>query len=319
LLVAVGACLGAIATFTTSGLAASWPTRTVTIITPFAAGSVTDATARIVAQVLQEKFGQPFIVENKAGAGGMIAAQAVSRAAPDGYTLLLTTNSTHSAAPGLYKKVPYDPIKDFTPIARIGSFPSVVVVSPALGVNSIQDLVAYAKENPGKLAYGHGNSSGYIAGEAIGHQAGISMTHVGYRSVPAVMTDLIGGHIPMAIPDLNNALPQIAEKTVLPLAVLTKTRNASLPNVPTLDETVIPGFDLLAWAGVFGPANMPPEAVTSLADALKETLARPDIQEHFKKAGIESYWGDTDTFKAFVASELAKWTSIIKAAGIEPE
>lgn len=305
--------------FISPGMAQSWPTRTVTIITPFAAGSVTDATARIIAQVVQDAFGRPVVVENKAGAGGLIAAQAVARSEPDGYTLLLTTNSTHSAAPALFKKVPYDPIKDFTPIARIGSFPSVVVVNPALKVNSIQELVAYAKANPGKLSYGHGNSTGYIAGELIKHQLGLDIVRVSYRSNPAAVTDLIAGHIPMMIPDLNNALPQIAEKNMRPLAVLTKTRSASLPDVPTLNETVIPGFDLMAWAGLFGPANMPPEVVEKLAGAIGAALAKPDIQEKFKSSGIEPYWGDTAEFKKYVDGELVKWTSVIKAAGIEPE
>jgi tripartite-type tricarboxylate transporter receptor subunit TctC len=299
--------------------AESWPTRTVTFITPFAAGSVTDTTARLLAQVLQERFGHPFVVENKAGAGGLIAAQAVARAEPDGYTLLLTTNSTHSAATSLYKQVPYDPIKDFTPVARIGSFPSVVVVNPETKIKTIQELAAYAKANPGKLSYGHGNSTGYIAGEAIKHQAKIDIVRVAYRSVPAAVTDLIAGHIPMMVLDISSALPQLADKTMIPLAVLTKTRSSFLPNVPTLDETIIPGFDLLAWAGVFGPANMPPEVTKALADGLKEALDKPETLEKFKSLGIEPYWGDTEEFKRYVATELVKWTSVIKGAGIEPE
>jgi tripartite-type tricarboxylate transporter receptor subunit TctC len=316
---AIGVLAWSVLGLVSPGAAQSWPTRTVTIVTPFSAGSVTDATARIIAQVLQQALGHPFVVENKSGAGGLIAAQAVARAEPDGYTLLLTTNSTHSAAPALFKKVPYDPIKDFTPIARIGSFPSVVVVNPSLQVNTIQELVAYAKANPGKLSYGHGNSTGYIAGEAIRNQAGIDIVHVSYRSNPAAVTDLIAGHIPMMIPDLNNALPQIAERNMRPLAVLTKTRSPSLPDVPTLDETVLPGFDLLAWAGLFGPANLPPDMVQRLARTLRVELAKPAILESFKRSGIEPYWGDTEEFKIYVASELVKWTSVIKAAGIEPE
>jgi tripartite-type tricarboxylate transporter receptor subunit TctC len=319
LIAAAGILLWSVGGTVSPGLADAWPTRTVTIVTPFAAGSVTDATARIVGQILQEALGRPVVVENKAGAGGLIAAQAVARAEPDGYTLLLTTNSTHSAAPALFKKVPYDPIKDFTPIARIGSFPSVVVVNPSVKVNTIQELVAYAKANPGKLSYGHGNSTGYIAGEAIKNQAGIDIVHVSYRSNPAAVTDLIAGHIPMMIPDLNNALPQIAEKNMRPLAVLTKARSASLPDVPTLDETVIPGFDLMAWAGLFGPANLPPDVVATLARTLKAGLVKPEMLEKLKSSGIEPYWGDTDEFKAYVASELVKWTTVIKAARIEPE
>jgi tripartite-type tricarboxylate transporter receptor subunit TctC len=291
----------------------------VTIITPFAAGSVTDTTARIIAQMLQERLGRTFIVENKAGAGGLIAAQAVARAEPDGYTLLLTTNSTHSAATALFKSVPYDPIKDFTPIARIGSFPSVVVVNPEIKIKTIQELAAYARANPGKLSYGHGNSTGYIVGEAIKHEAKIDIVRVAYRSVPSGVTDLIAGHIPMMVLDISTALPQLNDKTMIPLAVFTKARSSLLPNVPTLDETIIPGFDLLAWVGMFGPANLPPEVTQTLANALKAMLARPDILERFKSSGIEPYWGDTDEFKTYVASELVKWTSVIKSAGIEPE
>jgi tripartite-type tricarboxylate transporter receptor subunit TctC len=305
--------------FGSPGRAQSWPSRPVTIITPFAAGSVTDTTARIIAQMLQERLGRTFIVENKAGAGGLIAAQAVARAEPDGYTLLLTTNSTHSAATALFKSVPYDPIKDFTPIARIGSFPSVVVVNPEIKIKTIQELAAYARANPGKLSYGHGNSTGYIVGEAIKHEAKIDIVRVAYRSVPSGVTDLIAGHIPMMVLDISTALPQLNDKTMIPLAVFTKARSSLLPNVPTLDETIIPGFDLLAWVGMFGPANLPPEVTQTLANALKAMLARPDILERFKSSGIEPYWGDTDEFKTYVASELVKWTSVIKSAGIEPE
>lgn len=300
-------------------MAQPWPSRTVTIVTSFAAGSVTDVTARIIGGALQEALGRAFIVENKPGAGGMIAAQYVAHANPDGYTLLLTTNSTHSVAGALFKAVPYDPIKDSTPISRIASFPCVVVVNPSLNINSIQDLVAYAKANPGKLSYAHGNSTGYIAGEAIKHQAGLDIVRVAYRSVPAGVTDLIAGHVPVMIPDLNNALPQIAEKNMLPLAVLTKQRSPDLPDVPTLDETVLPGFDLLAWAGMFGPAKMPPEVVEILAREIKVAMVKPEILEKFKKSGIEPYWGETGEFKTFVASELVNWTAVIKAAGIEPE
>ena len=304
---------------TTPGLTESWPSRTVTIVTSFAAGSVTDLTARIIGAALQEALGRTFIVENKPGAGGLIAAQYVAHANPDGYTLLLTTNSTHSAAGALYKSVPYDPIKDFTPIARVASFPSVVVVNPSTKMNTIQELVAYAKANPGKLSYAHGNSTGYIAGEAIKHEAGIDVVRVAYRSIPPAVTDLIAGHVPVLIVDLNNALPQIADKSMLPLAVLTKERSRDLPDVPTLDGTVLPGFDLLAWTGVFGPAKMPPEVVEILEREIKAAMAKPEILEKFKKSGIEPYWGDTAEFKAFVGTELVKWTSVIKAAGIEPE
>jgi tripartite-type tricarboxylate transporter receptor subunit TctC len=259
--------------------AETYPTRAITIITPFAAGSATDAAARMIGQYLQDALGQSVVIENRAGAGGVPAANAVARAKADGYTLFFTTNSTHSAANGLFKSVPYDPIKDFTPIARIGSFPSFVAVNPALPVNSMVDLVAYAKDNPGKLSYGVGNSTGHIAGETIKKRTGADIVRVNYRSNPAAVTDLVAGHIPMGIPDFNTGMPQLKTQRVRALAVLTKERNRVLPDVPTLNETVMPGFDLLAWAGMFGPANLPPEIVKVLADAVQKART-PERRRH---------------------------------------
>ena len=175
----------------------------MTIITPFAAGSVTDATARSIAAHLQEALGQPFIVENRAGAGGMPAAAAVAKAAPDGHTLFITTNTTHSAAPGLFKHVPYDPIKDFTPVARIGSFPSLIAANPGQPFKSMQELVAFAKANPGKLSIAHGNSTGHITIEAFKQRTKIDIARVPYRSNPTAITDLIAGHIPLMVPDFG--------------------------------------------------------------------------------------------------------------------
>ena len=299
--------------------AQNYPSRPVTIITPFAAGSVTDATARTIAQHLQERLGQPFVVENRAGAGGLLAANAVARANPDGYTFLITTNSTHSAAPGLFKTVPYDPIKDFTPVARIGSFPSLIAVHPGLPIKSMQDFVAYAKANPGKLSYAHGNSTGHITGEALKKRAGIDVVRIAYRSNPAAMTDLIAGHIPAMVPDFGVALPQVKAQTIRPLAVITKERSATLPDLPTLHETVLPNFDLLAWAGMFAPANLPPPIASRIAGELEALLSRPEVKERFIGAGVEVFYSGPQEFDAYVKSELVKWTGLIKEAGIEPE
>ncbi|WP_229266572.1 tripartite tricarboxylate transporter substrate binding protein [Leptospira sp. severe_002] len=315
----LAAAVALLTAFAISAKAETYPSRPVTIVTPFAAGSVTDAAARLIAQSLQETLGQPFIVENRAGAGGLLAASAVARAKNDGYTLLLTTNSTHSAANGLFKSVPYDPIKDFTPIARIGSFPSFVAVNPSQPINSMQELVAYAKANPGKLSYGVGNSTGQITGETIKKRTGIDIVRVNYRSNPAALTDLIAGHIQVMIPDFNTGLAQVSAKAIRPLAVLTKDRNPALPDVPTLSETVMPGFDILAWAGMFGPANMPPEATKALADSIEKALKQKEIRDRFASAGTDIYWSGPKDFDAFVKSELVKWTAAIKEAGIEPE
>jgi tripartite-type tricarboxylate transporter receptor subunit TctC len=296
-----------------------YPTRPVTIVTPFAAGSVTDAAARLIGQHLQDALGQTFVIENKAGAGGLIAATTVARAKPDGYTLLLTTNSTHSVVYGLFKTVPYDPIADFTPIARVGNFPSFVAVNVNQPINTMTELVAYAKANPGKLSYGVGNSTAQIVGETLKKRTGIDIVRVAYRSNPMAMTDLVAGHIPMMIPDFNTGLPQLRAQKIRALAVLTKARNSVLPDVPTLNETVMPNFDILAWAGMFGPANMPPEAVKLLADELQKALAKAEIKDRLTAAGTEVYFSGPVEFSAFVKSELPKWTAMIKEAGIVPE
>jgi tripartite-type tricarboxylate transporter receptor subunit TctC len=296
-----------------------YPARQVTIVVPFGPGSATDSTARVIAQNLQESLGQPFVIENKAGGGGLIAASSVARAAPDGYTLLVTTNTTHSAAQGLFKNVPYDPIKDFTPVARIGSFPTFIAVNINLPVGTIGELVAYAKENPGKLVYGHGNSTGQIVGEALKHRTGTNIVRVSYRSNPPAVTDLIGGHIGMMVPDFGLGLPQVRAQKIRALAVPTRERNSQLPDVPTLNETVIPGFDLLSWVGLFAPANTPPQVVDVLARELQKMLARPELKARFIDAGAETFWSGPQEFDAYVRSELIKWTTVIKEAGIEPE
>jgi tripartite-type tricarboxylate transporter receptor subunit TctC len=313
---ALGVTLGVLAT---PACAENYPARPVTIIVPFAPGSVTDAAARLIGQHLQDALGQPFVIENKAGAGGLIAASAVAHAAPDGYTLLITTNSTHSAAPALFKNVPYDPIKDFTPVARIGSFPSMIAVYPGLPIKTIGELVAYAKANPGKLEYGHGNSTGQIVGETLKKRTGVDIVRVAYRSNPPAVADLIAGHIAMMIPDFNTGLPQVKAGLIRPVAVFTKERNPRLPDVPTLNETVMPGFDILSWAGMFAPANAPPDVVARLANALQTILSDPKIVEHFAEIGTDTFYSGPREFGDYVQTELVKWTTVAKEAGIEPE
>ena len=315
----LGAMLLFIAGTAMPAVAEDYPVRPVTILTPFAAGSATDAAARLISKYLQEALGQPFVIENRAGAGGMIAAQDVARAKPDGYTLLLTSNSTHSAAPGLFKNVPYDPIKDFTPIARLGSFPSFVAVTPDLPITSMAELVAYAKANPGKLSAGYGNSTGQITIETIKKRLSLDIVPVAYRSNPAAVTDLMAGHVQMGVPDFSTGIPQVKAGKIRPLAVLTKERNAILPDVPTLDATVMPGYDLLAWTGMFGPAGMPQSAVETLAKPIEKALASAEVRERFRDAGVEIYWIGPAGFSDYVKTELVKWTTLIKQAGIEPE
>ena len=305
--------------FAAPAAADDYPSRPVTILTPFAAGSATDTAARLVSKYLQEALGQSFVIENRDGAGGMLAAEAVAHAQPDGYTLLLTSNSTHSAAPGLFKRVPYDPIKDFTPVARIGSFPSFIAVTNDLPVKSMEELVAYAKANPGKVTAGYGNSTGRITTEIVKRRHNIDIVPVAYRSNPAAVTDLMAGHIEMGVPDFSTGLAMAKSGKFRPLAVLTKDRDPALPDVPTLDATVMPGFDLLAWTGMFGPAGMPKEIVDKLAAPIEKALAKDDVRQRFRDVGVEVYWIGPDGFSAYVKDELVKWTTLIKAADIQPE
>ncbi len=305
------------------GLAAraqdKWPSRRVTIVVPFAAGSNTDACARLLAELLRDVYDQPFIIENRGGAGGTLGAGSVAKSAPDGYTLLMAGNTSLSAAPALVKTVPYDPIKDFTAIGRVGRFSSVIVAATQQPFRTIQEFVTYAKANPGKLSYGHGNSTGFIVGEAIKKRMGIDMARVPYTATPAAITDLIGGRTQMVPSDLLSGVPQIQAGKLVALATIFRERSTLLPEVPTLHETVMPGFEVLPWLGLFGPANMPPGIVKMLSDNLRTIFARPDVVARIGTMGIEPYYAPSEETAAFVRDDLTKWQEMAREAGIEPQ
>jgi tripartite-type tricarboxylate transporter receptor subunit TctC len=297
----------------------NYPSRTVSFIVPFSAGSITDTVARWIANDLQQALHQTFIVENKPGAQGLVAGNYVAHSAPDGYTLFFTGNTTQSAAPGLFKKVPYDPAKDFTSIARVAGFPSFIAIKPSSEIKSIAELVAYAKANPRKLSAGYGNSSGRVVIETFKKRLGLDIVSVPYRGNPAAISDLIAGQTFIAVPDFGTGMPQVRANTIRPLAVLTSERNSALPDVPTLSETVMPGFDLLAWTGIFGPAGTPPEVVNTIAREVEKSVAKPEFTKQFAALGIDSFWAGPEQFDKYVKTELVKWTEMIKEAGIEPE
>ncbi len=296
-----------------------WPTRRVTIVVPFAAGSNTDACARLLAELLREIHGQPFIVENRGGAGGTLGANAVAKAAPDGYTLLMAGNTSLSAAPALFKNVPYHPIKDFTAIARIGRFSSVLVTTAQQPFRTMQELVTYAKTNPGKLSYGHGNSTGHIVGEAIKKRMGLDMARVPYAATPAAVTDLIGNTTQLVVSDLLSGAPQIKAGTLVALATIFRERSSLLPEVPTLHETVMPGFEVLPWLGLFGPANMQTDIVMMLSDNLRTIFARSDIAVRIGTMGIEPYYAPSEETAAFIKADLPRWHEMAREAGIDPQ
>jgi tripartite-type tricarboxylate transporter receptor subunit TctC len=302
--------------------AQSYPSRPVTIITPFAAGSVTDATARAIAQHLQEALGQSFVVENRAGAGGLLAASAVARAAPDGHTLLITTNTTHSAAPGLFKSVPYDPIRDFTPVARIGSFPSLIAVHPGQPIRSMHELVSYAKANPGKLSFGSSGAGAmtHLTGELFKSLAGLpDIVHVPYRGGGPLISDLISGHIPIIAQSVTANMMELHETgKVRMLCVTSPQRLAAFPSLPTAVEAGLPNMVAQNFIGLFAPAKTPKEIIDQLAQSTRAAMADAQFRQAFVSAGFDPYPDSTpEKAREFVEAEITRWTPIIKSLGLK--
>jgi tripartite-type tricarboxylate transporter receptor subunit TctC len=273
----------------------------------------------MLAGYLQSRLNQTFVVENKPGASGSIGAAYVARAKPDGYTLLVTTSTTHSTIEALLKSVPYDPIKDFTPILRFAAFPVMLVVNPSLPIKSIQDYIGYARANPGKLDFGYAMSSGQIAGEAVRRHANIDLVRIAYRTVPQAIADVMAGHAKSMVVDMGTGTPQVRAGKLRPIALASRERSTILPDVPTLSETILPGFDVTAWAGMFAPANTPPEVAATIAPEIETFLKQPEMREYLSKSGVEVAWTGPDQFLDFVKAERTRWMSLAKEAGIEPQ
>ncbi|MEN3385959.1 MAG: putative tricarboxylic transport rane protein [Hyphomicrobiales bacterium] len=299
--------------------AETYPSRQITIVVPFAAGSGTDSIARIIGQQLSVALKQSVVIENKVGASGVLAATYVARSAPDGYTLLMATNSTHSANPFLFKSLSYDPVKDFAPVARAGSYVFMLVVNKDLPATTLGELVAHAKANPGKLTYASGNTTGIVAGETLKSRASIDVLQVPYKSTPPALNDVIGGRVSMMFIDLAPGLEHVRAGTLRALAVTTRERSALLPDLPSLHEAGIPGYDVTSWAGLFAPAGTPGEIVTRLNDEVRKIIADPDAKAKIAVTGFDAFSGPPETLAAFVQSELATWGKLIKDAGIEPQ
>jgi tripartite-type tricarboxylate transporter receptor subunit TctC len=299
--------------------AQAYPARGLRFIVPFAAGSATDALARIVGEHASKTLGQPVIIENMAGASGIVAAQAVARAEPDGHTVLITTNTTHGANQSLMKRVPYDAVNDFEAVTKLGTITLALITNPSVPAKTVRDLVAYAKANPGKLTFGAGSSSSRIAGEMLKSLAGLDLTYVPYRSNPQAVTDLLGGQINIVFADISTTLPQVKAGTAIGLAVSTAKRSVLAPDLPTMGEAGVPGYDLAAWFGAFTPAKTPASVVARLREALVAAMADKSVQERLLAAGIEPETSTSAELKAFVVTELRKWADIVKAASIQPE
>ena len=298
----------------------AYPARPVKIVIGFGPGSGTDLVARMLAEELSKALGQPFIVENKPGAAAQIAASQVKAAPPDGYTLLLTSNTTHSVNPHIFKKLPYDPIADFTPIGGIGFFPFVLAVDAKIPVTTPQEFVTWARANKGKVFYAYGTPTVQIPAEAINRIEKLEATGVGYKSSPDAMTDVIGGRAQFMVTDLASARPQILGGRLRALATTSSRRTSLAPELPTIEETLgIRNFDIAAWTGLFGPANLPKDVVDKLSSVMLNILNRQDVRERMLAHNIEPTPSDSVAFRAMVKAQLEMWGEKVKIAGIQAE
>ena len=302
-----------------SRAADAYPSRVVKFVVPFAAGSATDTLARVLGEKMSASLGQPVVVDNMPGASGFLAAQNVARAEPDGYTVLIATNTTHAANQSLFKKLPYDPVADFAPVSKLGTITLALVVNPAVPATTVPELIAYAKDHPGEVTFGSGSSSSRIAGEMLKSLAGIDLLNVPYKSNPQAITDLLGGQISMVFADTATTLPQAEAGKVKALAVSSPERTPLAPDLPTMREAGVAGYDLTAWFAAFAPAGTPAPVVDKLNAAFAAALTDPAATKTLLGAGIEPAASTPAELAAFVGTETEKWASIVKSAGIEPE
>ena len=296
---------------------AGWPNKPVRIVVPFAAGGTTDILARALAPELGKAFGQTFIVDNKPGAGGNIGADFVAKSPPDGYTVVMGALSTHAVNPSLYPKMPYDAVKDFAPITLVAVTPNVLVVNPSLSVNSVRDLIAYAKANPGKLSFGSGSngSAGHLAGELFKADTGTDMVHIPFKGGAPALQALLAGDTQLMFDNLANATAQVKAGKLKALAVTTAKRSALAPDLPTMAEAGVPGFDISTWFGLMAPAGTPPDVVAKWNADVTRILNSPDMRERLAAQGAEAAPDTPAEFSAFIAAELKKYARIVQVSG----
>lgn len=300
-----------------SAAAQSFPTKPVTIVVPFSAGGTTDILARIVGQYLGNKFGQSVVIENRDGAGGNIGTQLVSRSKADGYTLLMGTVGTHAINPALYKKLNFDHIKDFQPLTRVAMVPNLLVVNPERPYRSVKELIEYAKTHPGEVTFassGNGSSI-HLSGELFKTMTKVDMIHVPYKGSAPAVTDLIGGQIDIMFDNMPSAIQHVRSGRLKPIAVTTAKRSPELPDVPTIAEAGVPGYEATSWFGMFAPAKTPAPIVAQLNAALVKVLGNPDVKKKLAEQGAEPYAEKPEQFAEFIKQETAKWGRVVKASG----
>ena len=301
-------------------VAQSYPARPITIVIGYTPGAVSDLAARTIGEGLHQAWGQPVIVDNRPGSGGNIGAGFVSRAAPDGYTIMIGTDAQMASNVHLYKHVGFDPVKDFAPVAYAGVNIICLAVNAQLPINSVADLIAYAKQNPGKLAFGTSGvgSPHHLAGELLRQKTGIDIQHVPYRGGGAAVNDLLGGHIGMAFLSLSAVVPHINTGKIRIVAMVEKTRYAALPDIPTIGETV-PGFEMASWLGIFAPAGTPADVIAKLNDGIAKVLTVESVKQKLANLGLVVVAGKPDELANVVKDSLKVRGELVKAAGIQPE
>jgi tripartite-type tricarboxylate transporter receptor subunit TctC len=307
--------------FAAGASAQAYPTKPIRLVVPFPAGGTTDILAREVAQRITEAWGQAVVVDNRPGAGGNIGSELVAKSLPDGYTLLMGTVGTHAINPSLYAKMPYDQVKDFAPVILVAGVPNVLVVNPSLPVSSLQDLIAYAKANPGKLNFASSGSgtSIHLSGELFKVMTGADMTHVPYKGSAPALRDLMGGQVQLMFDNLPSSLALIKAGKLKALAVTSTTRAAALPDVPTVAEAGLPGFEASSWFGVLAPAGTPPAIVAKLNGEIAKWLATPEAKEKLLSQGATAAGGSPEDFARHIAVETAKWQKVVKASGAKAD
>jgi tripartite-type tricarboxylate transporter receptor subunit TctC len=294
-----------------------YPSRPITIVNVFGPGSASDTLCRIIGDKLGPALGQPIIIEDRPGADGALAASYVHHQPADGYTLLMGTNSPLSADPFIHKDLNYDPIKDFVPITRVGSFTLMLVVNSQLPIHSVKELVDYAKVHPGELSFASGNTAGIVGGYTLAKWGEISMLHVPYKTTGPALEDIIAGRVSMMFADFTSAMPHVEAGTVRPLAISRIHRSSLYPNLPTMDEAGIKGFNLDAWAGLVAPTGTPPAIVAKLNDSLRNIIDSPDVRAKFKHVGFEGFSSTPEELGAFIKVQLGVWEKMVKDAGIQ--
>lgn len=315
----LAAALSCLLAFSLPAGAASFPEKAIRFVVPNTPGSATDQLARAVAATVQQRTGQPVVVDNKPGANGLIAVEAVTNAPADGYTVLIGNSTTNAANSSLFKKLPYDADKDFAPISGLGRGSQVVVVNNDLPVKTVADLIALAKANPGKYAYGSGGASAQVATEAFARAAGIKLLHVPYKGNPPAMVDLMAGQIHVLFPDMTTALPVVRGGKVRALAVTSNTRSSYLPDLPTLQEAGLKDYEASYWFAAYARAGTPADIVSTLNKLINEGVRSEGASAFFRSAGMEPFATTPEELRAFTRKEIANWASSIRAAGIQPQ